>query len=169
MGRSLVAIFSGMNKPMNTAARKDMPCVAIGALSKIRVIELQKPIRLSTAQASLIAQHGADCWLVNTGWSGGKYGTGKRMAIRHTRALIRAALDGSLAKAEFRRDPFFGLMIPTEVSGIPAEVLDPRQAWTDTADYDATAKELVARFEKNFIEFAAHVGDDVKAIALKAT
>ena len=119
--------------------------------------------------SSLIAQHGADCWLVNTGWSGGKYGTGKRMAIRHTRALIRAALDGSLAKAEFRRDPFFGLMIPTEVSGIPAEVLDPRQAWTDKADYDATAKELVARFEKNFIEFAAHVGDDVKAIALKAT
>jgi len=119
--------------------------------------------------SSLIAQHGADCWLVNTGWSGGKYGTGKRMAIRHTRALIRAALDGSLAKAEFRRDPFFGLMIPTEVSGIPAEVLDPRQAWTDKAAYDATAKELVARFEKNFIEFAAHVGDDVKAIALKAT
>ena len=89
------------------------------------------------------------------------------MAIRHTRALIRAALDGSLAKAEFRRDPFFGLMIPTDVSGIPAEVLDPRAAWADKAAYDATALELVARFEKNFSEFAAHVGDDVKAIALK--
>ena len=118
--------------------------------------------------SSLIAEHQADCWLVNTGWSGGKYGTGKRMAIRHTRALIRAALDGSLAKAEFRRDPFFGLMIPTAVSGIPADVLDPRQAWADKAAYDATAKELVARFEKNFSEFATHVGDDVKAIALKA-
>ena len=118
--------------------------------------------------SGLIAQHGADCWLVNTGWSGGKYGTGKRMAIRHTRALIRAALDGSLAKAEFRRDPFFGLMIPTDVPGIPAEVLDPRAAWADKAAYDATALELVARFEKNFSEFAAHVGDDVKAIALKA-
>ena len=119
--------------------------------------------------SELIAKYGADCWLVNTGWTGGKYGTGKRMAIRHTRALIRAALDGSLARAEYRRDPFFGLMIPTAVPGIPSEVLDPRQAWADKAAYDTTAKDLVARFEKNFATFAGHVGDDVKAIALKAS
>ena len=62
----------------------------------------------------LIARHGADCWLVNTGWSGGQYGVGQRMSIRHTRALLRAALDGSLARAKFRKDPFFGLLDPGE-------------------------------------------------------
>jgi phosphoenolpyruvate carboxykinase (ATP) len=118
--------------------------------------------------ADLIATHGADCWLVNTGWSGGKYGTGSRMPIRHTRALLRAALDGSLAKVAFRAEPHFGLMIPEAVPGIPAEILDPRRAWADKAAYDATARELLARFEQNFAGFAAHVGDDVRAVALKA-
>ena len=128
----------------------------------------RRPEVYGTMLSALIARHGVDCWLVNTGWTGGKYGTGKRMAIQHTRALIRAALDGSLAKAEYRRDPFFGLMIPTEVPGIPAEVLDPRQGWADKAAYDATARELVSRFEKNFAAFSGHVGDEVKAIALRA-
>ena len=118
--------------------------------------------------AELIARHGTDCWLVNTGWSGGVYGVGSRMSIRHTRALLRAALDGSLAKVEFRRDPFFGLMIPASVPGVPTEVLDPRQAWADKAAYDATARDLVGRFERNFASFADYVGDDVRAVALKA-
>jgi phosphoenolpyruvate carboxykinase (ATP) len=118
--------------------------------------------------ASLIAEHGADCWLVNTGWSGGPYGVGHRMSIRHTRALLAAALDGSLARASFHAEPFFGLMIPDAVPGIPAEVLNPRDAWADQAAYDRTARELLSRFEKNFKEFAAHVGDDVRAVALTA-
>jgi len=118
--------------------------------------------------ADLIAGHGAACWLVNTGWSGGAYGTGSRMPIRHTRALLRAALDGTLTHARYRRDPFFGLMIPDEVPGVPREVLDPRQAWADKAAYDRTAGELLARFEKNFEAFAGHVGDDVRAVALRA-
>ena len=94
--------------------------------------------------------------------------SGSRMAIRHTRALVRAALDGSLAQAEFHRDPFFGLMIPASVPGVPSEVLDPRRSWADKAAYDATARDLVARFEANFAAFADHVGDDVRAVALKA-
>jgi phosphoenolpyruvate carboxykinase (ATP) len=118
--------------------------------------------------SELIAAHGADCWLVNTGWSGGQYGVGSRMAIRHTRALLRAALDGSLAKATYRRDPFFGLMIPQHVPGIPDDVLDPRRSWADKAAYDRTAKELVARFEENFASFEAGVGDDVRAVAIRA-
>src|SRR3954447_21681033 len=83
--------------------------------------------------ADLIDRYGATCWLVNTGWSGGQYGVGKRMSIKHTRALLRAALDGSLAQMEFHKEPYFGLSIPAHVPGIPDEVLDPRQTWADKA------------------------------------
>ena len=118
--------------------------------------------------AEMLAKYGADSWLVNTGWSGGAYGTGSRMSIKHTRALINAALDGSLAKVEYKTEPFFGLSIPTAVPGIPSEVLDPREAWADKAAYDVAAKKLVGMFEKNFAQFWDSVGDDVKAIAIKA-
>ena len=127
----------------------------------------RRPEVYGSMLSDLIAQHGADCWLVNTGWSGGQYGVGSRMAIRHTRALLRAALDGSLARVEFKRDPFFGLMIPTHVPGIPDEVLDPRQSWADKAAYDRTATELVSRFEENFAAFESGVGADVKAVAIR--
>ncbi|HEV7264359.1 MAG TPA: phosphoenolpyruvate carboxykinase [Falsiroseomonas sp.] len=115
-----------------------------------------------------IKRDGAQVWLVNTGWTGGAYGTGKRMSIQHTRALLRAALDGSLAKAEFVRDPFFGLMIPKAVPGIPSEVLNPRETWADKDAYDRQAKQLVSLFEKNFATFADAVGDDVRAAAIRA-
>ena len=118
--------------------------------------------------ADLIARHGVECWLVNTGWSGGQYGVGQRMSIRHTRALLRAALDGSLLNARFKRDPFFGLSFPEHVPGIPDEVLDPRRTWADKAAYDAMARHLVARFEENFANFEGGVGDDVRAAAIRA-
>jgi len=118
--------------------------------------------------AELIARHEADCWLVNTGWSGGQYGAGKRMSIRHTRALLRAALDGSLARARYRKERFFGLSIPEHVPGVPTDVLDPREAWADKQAYDRVAKELVGRFEKNFAAFEAGVGDEVRAAAIRA-
>ncbi len=117
--------------------------------------------------SDLIARHGADCWLVNTGWSGGQYGVGKRMSIHHTRALLRAALDGTLAQARFRKEPFFGLSIPEHIAGVPDEVLDPRQSWADKAAYDKMAHELVSRFEANFASFEAGVGDDVRAAAIR--
>jgi phosphoenolpyruvate carboxykinase (ATP) len=119
--------------------------------------------------ADLIAKYNADCWLVNTGWSGGQYGVGKRMSIQHTRALVRAALDGSLAKVEYRTEPYFGLSIPAAVPGIPAEVLDPSKSWADKAEYDRMAKVLIARFEENFKEFQASVGEDVMAVAIRVT
>jgi len=118
--------------------------------------------------SELIAQNGADCWLVNTGWSGGGFGVGRRMPIQHTRALLNAALDGSLARAEFRPDPVFGLMVPTAVPGIPAEVLDPRQGWADKAAYDVAARELAGRFEANFASFQDGVAAEVKAVAIRA-
>jgi phosphoenolpyruvate carboxykinase (ATP) len=117
--------------------------------------------------ADLIARHGATCWLVNTGWSGGQFGVGSRMAIRHTRALLRGALDGSLAQVEFRREPYFGLSIPAHVPGIPDEVLDPRRSWADKAAYDRMAAHLMARFEENFRTFEAGVGEDVRAVAIR--
>jgi phosphoenolpyruvate carboxykinase (ATP) len=89
------------------------------------------------------------------------------MSIRHTRALLAAALDGSLARAKFSTDPFFGLLIPDAVPGVPSEVLDPRNSWADKADYDRTAQDLIARFEKNFASFEAGVTEDVKAAAIR--
>jgi phosphoenolpyruvate carboxykinase (ATP) len=118
--------------------------------------------------AERIARDGAQVWLVNTGWTGGAYGTGKRMSIQHTRALLRAALDGSLAKVEFVRDPFFGLMMPKSVPGIPEGVLNPRESWADKDAYDKQARLLVSLFEKNFETFAGAVSDDVKAAAIRA-
>ena len=115
----------------------------------------------------LIQQHEADCWLVNTGWTGGAYGVGQRMSIKHTRALLNAALDGTLARCRFRRDPFFGLMVPEAMPGISPEVLDPRQAWADRQAYDRAARDLAARFEKNFEAFVGAVGEDVKAAAIR--
>ena len=117
---------------------------------------------------ALIQRHGADCWLVNTGWSGGQYGVGKRMSIRHTRALVHAALDGTLARGSFRKDPFFGLAIPDHVAEVPAEVLDPRQSWVDKSAYDRTARELLGSFERNFRPFEAGVGEEIRAVALRA-
>jgi phosphoenolpyruvate carboxykinase (ATP) len=118
--------------------------------------------------ADLIGRHGVDCWLVNTGWSGGAYGVGSRMSIRHTRALLAAALDGTLTRARFRPDPFFGLMIPDAVPGVPTEVLDPRNAWADKAAYDRTARDLIGRFEANFAGFESGVSADVRAAAIRA-
>jgi phosphoenolpyruvate carboxykinase (ATP) len=105
---------------------------------------------------------------VNTGWSGGAYGVGKRMSIRHTRALLRAALDGTLLNSRFHHEPFFGLSIPEHVPGVPDDVLDPRQSWADKAAYDAAARHLVERFEENFAAYEAGVGDDVRAVAIRA-
>ncbi len=127
----------------------------------------RRPEEYGRLLEQLIKQHNVSCWLVNTGWTGGRYGVGKRMAIGHTRALLRAVLDGSLNSAQFSPDPFFGLMIPRDVAGIPNEVLDPRRSWADPAAYDAQAAELVSRFEANFQGFAASVGDDVRAAAIR--
>ncbi|MFN6979696.1 MAG: phosphoenolpyruvate carboxykinase, partial [Gemmobacter sp.] len=100
-----------------------------------------------------IARHGSTCWLVNTGWTGGAYGTGRRMPIRATRALLRAALDGSLAGAAFRRDPNFGFEVPVAVPGVEAGLLDPRSTWANGAAYDMQAAKLVKMFADNFAQY----------------
>jgi phosphoenolpyruvate carboxykinase (ATP) len=113
-----------------------------------------------------IAQFGATCWLVNTGWTGGKFGTGKRMPIRATRALLTAALDGSLSAAKFRRDPNFGFEVPVMVAGVDTGLLDPRSTWADKAAYDAAAQKLVGMFADNFGQYLPFIDADVKAAAI---
>ncbi|MBT9245640.1 phosphoenolpyruvate carboxykinase [Gemmobacter fulvus] len=113
-----------------------------------------------------IAQFGAECWLVNTGWTGGKHGTGKRMPIKATRALLTAALDGSLSKAEFRKDPNFGFDVPVSVPGVDATLLNPRATWADAAAYDAQAAKLVGMFADNFGQYVPFIDADVKAAAI---
>ncbi len=115
----------------------------------------------------ITAQH-VDCWLVNTGWTGGAYGTGKRMPIKATRALLSAALDGSLAKVEKRLDPNFGFQVPLSVPGVDTAILDPRNTWADKAAYDAQASKLVGMFVANFTKFEKHVAEDVRAAAPRA-
>jgi phosphoenolpyruvate carboxykinase (ATP) len=107
---------------------------------------------------------------VNTGWTGGKYGTGSRMPIKATRALLNAVLDGDMDSVEFRRDPNFGFDVPVHVpvlaaAGIDQTILDPRSTWADGAEYDATAQKLVQLFIDNFAQFADHVDEGVRQAA----
>jgi phosphoenolpyruvate carboxykinase (ATP) len=115
-----------------------------------------------------IAKGSVDCWLVNTGWTGGKYGVGKRMPIKATRALLNAALDGSLNDAEFRKDSYFGFDVPVSVPGVDSAILNPRDTWADKSDFDATAHKLVHLFIDNFAKFEPHVDQGVKEAAPSA-
>ena len=115
-----------------------------------------------------MAQHNAACWLVNTGWSGGPYGVGSRMKIAYTRAMIRAILNGSLAGVATSPDPIFGVQIPASCPDVPAEVLQPRNTWSDKAKYDTQAKDLAQRFNVNFKKYESGVSEAVRAVAPKA-
>ena len=122
-----------------------------------------------TVYAKLLGEridtHEVECWLVNTGWTGGKFGTGSRMPIKVTRALLTAALDGSLRNVEFRTDKYFGFAVPTALPGVPSDILDPVNTWKDKAEFDKTARALVGMFQKNFAKFEAKVDADVRAAA----
>lgn len=115
-----------------------------------------------------IAKHDSVCWLVNTGWSGGPYGVGQRMKIGHTRAMIRAILNGSLAAVETRPDPIFGINVPVSCPYVPSEVLQPRNTWADKEAYDVQARDLAQRFNGNFKKYESGVSEAVRAVAPKA-
>jgi phosphoenolpyruvate carboxykinase (ATP) len=102
---------------------------------------------------ALLRKHGSSVWLINTGWTGGAYGAGKRMKLSHTRGMVNAALHGELTSVPTETDSVFGLAIPTEIKGVPPEVLQPRRTWKDPAAYDAQAKKLAEMFRKNFEKF----------------
>ncbi|HYP41358.1 MAG TPA: phosphoenolpyruvate carboxykinase [Chloroflexia bacterium] len=120
------------------------------------------PMTYARMLGEKIWEHGADVWLVNTGWTGGAYGKGRRMSIAHTRAMVTAALDGSLARVETRPDPTFGVGVPTSCPGVPDEVLWPRNTWDDKAAYDEAARNLALRFAENFKKFEDQVTQEVR-------
>jgi phosphoenolpyruvate carboxykinase (ATP) len=117
--------------------------------------------RYAEMLAERLSWHETDCWLVNTGWTGGPYGTGHRMSIDLTRALLSAALDGSLAAGGFDEHPVFKFLVPSECRGVPREMLDPRNTWEDKDAYDATAAQLAQMFRDNFAQYAEHVSPEV--------
>ncbi len=125
------------------------------------------PMRYAEMLRDRIAAHKSDVWLLNTGWTGGAYGTGSRFKLAYTRAFVTAILDGSLRNATFVKHPVFGLAMPTAVSSVPSTVLDPRNTWADKAAYDAKAKDLAARFRANDAKFA--MSDAVRAAGPSCT
>lgn len=113
-----------------------------------------------------IATSGVSCWLVNTGWTGGAFGTGSRMPIQATRALLSAALSGELDGARYRKDPFFGFDVPVHVQGVDPHLLDPRATWADGSAYDAQATRLVELFCDNFAQYDGLIDDDIRSVAI---
>lgn len=114
-----------------------------------------------------VAAHNVKVWLVNTGWTGGPYGTGHRMEIGHTKTMLRAALAGKLDGVEMRVDPIFGLRVPGSCPGVPSEVLDQRSTWKDREAYDRTARKLVGMFQENFAQYADQVTPGVRAAGFR--
>jgi phosphoenolpyruvate carboxykinase (ATP) len=127
------------------------------------------PTRYAEMLGKRMKENNVNIWLVNTGWSGGSFGTGKRMPIKYTRALITAALNGSLAEAKFETLPFFGLQVPTACEGVPNEILNPRNTWENPAAFDAKAQELANDFVKNFEKYKAQANEEILAAAPEAT
>ncbi len=126
---------------------------------------VHEPVVYAKMLGERIAKHGVKCWLVNTGWSGGPYGVGKRMKLAYTRAMVNAAIGGALDGVEFVPDPIFKVAVPKSVPGVPSEVLDPRNTWADTTAYERKARELAGKFRENFEKFAKKATPDILAAA----
>ncbi|MDF1587119.1 phosphoenolpyruvate carboxykinase [Rhodospirillales bacterium YIM 152171] len=128
----------------------------------------RRPTVYARLLGELMRRHEVRCWLVNTGWTGGAHGTGRRMPLEATRALVQAALDGSLAGVETRTDPVFGMEVPVRCAGVDPRILNPRECWDDAAAYERTAREVAALFQKNFEKFEAGADAETKAAAIRA-
>lgn len=125
------------------------------------------PTRYAQMLGEKMRKHNVNVWLINTGWTGGPYGTGNRIKLSFTRAMISAALKGQLDKVAYKTHPVFGVAIPEAVSGVPSEILDPRNTWADGAAYDAQAADLAAQFVKNFEKYAGKAGPEILEAAPK--
>jgi phosphoenolpyruvate carboxykinase (ATP) len=124
---------------------------------------VQHPYRYAEMLKARLLRHGAACWLVNTGWTGGPFGVGKRISIRYTRALLNAALMGKLGGVEFRKDPVFGFEVPVECEGVPAQILEPAASWPSRDAYARKYAMLAARFVQNFQLISDGCPEEVRA------
>ncbi len=125
------------------------------------------PAKYAELLAEKMREHKAHAWLVNTGWSGGAYGTGARMSLKYTRAIIDAVHDGSLAKSLTETDPVFGLEVPTECANVPNEILIPKNTWNDNNAFDATANKLASLFTSNFKKYESDASEAIKSAGPK--
>ena len=122
-----------------------------------------QPGRYAEMLAERMSKHNVDCWLINTGWTGGKFGTGKRCPLKYTRRIVDAVHSGELAKAEYETFPVFNLQIPTSLEGVPRELLNPRLAWKDTEAFEREVRKLAGMFVKAFAVYES--GVDPKVLA----
>jgi phosphoenolpyruvate carboxykinase (ATP) len=125
------------------------------------------PTKYAEMLGKKLKESGANVWLINTGMTGGVYGIGKRMSLKYTRALITEALNGDLENVTFETLPIFNFQIPTACPGVPSEILNPRNTWSDKAAYDAKATELAIKFNDNFKKYAAQASEEILAAAPK--
>ena len=123
----------------------------------------RNPIEYGNLLKKKISEFNVDCWLVNTGWSGGVYGIGERISIKNTRHLLNEALSGNLSKIEMRKDKNFGFMVPTSIDGINSQILNPRDTWVDPEAYDSQANKLINMFIENFKKFESDVDENIKS------
>jgi phosphoenolpyruvate carboxykinase (ATP) len=121
------------------------------------------PTRYAEMLARRLRGHSAQAWLINTGWSGGAYGTGSRIALAHTRAIIDAIHDGALHDCRTQEDPIFGLSVPERVPDVPDEILMPKNTWADPVAYQRTAEKLARLFEQNFRQYADAASAETRA------
>ncbi|KAF9272888.1 Protein kinase C-like 1, partial [Linnemannia elongata] len=154
------------NMPKNIVM---LTCDALGVLPPVSKLTSSQAIWLyATMLAAKIEEHKVDVWLINTGWNGGAYGTGKRIALKYSRAIIDAIHNGELKSAEYETYPIFGLEIPKAVTGVPAEVLNPATAWQGTPEtFNATVSKLAGLFNENFAKYADQATEDVIAVGPK--
>jgi phosphoenolpyruvate carboxykinase (ATP) len=126
------------------------------------------PMKYAEMLGKLVDEHRSQVWLLNTGWTGGAFGVGKRMKLSHTRSMVHGILRGDLARTKCDLDPVFGLAIPCEIENVPGDVLRPRDTWSDKGAYDAQAKKLAAMFAENFRKFGDAVPDAVRKAGPRA-
>src|SRR5437667_1219837 len=127
------------------------------------------PTRYAELLAKKLREHGSQVWLINTGWIGGPAGVVPRMKLGHTRAMVRAALSGTLDSVRFMPDPIFGVLVPESCPGVPAELLRPKNTWKNSADYDTRAKQLAGLFQNNFKQYAAQAPEAVRQAGPKVS
>ena len=121
------------------------------------------PTKYAELLAAKMTQRGSSAWLVNTGWSGGAYGTGERIKLKYTRAIIDAIHGGSLKGPQFHVDPVFGLSFPSGCPGVPAEILNPRNTWADKDAFDTAAKNLATKFQENFQAYEDQASEAIRS------